>query len=245
MAEQNSPLTQFEIKRLIPLEVGGYDVSFTNSALFMVMAVTTVTLFLTLGMRGRAMVPNRWQSMAEMAYEFVANLVSENVGSKGRAYFPFVFSIFAFVLAGNVLGMLPYSFTTTSHIAVTFGLAIIVFLLVTVLALARHGLHFFSYFMPKGVPIWLAPLIVPVEVLSYLARPVTLSMRLFANMMAGHTMMKVFAGFVLSLGFIGGWLPLGFIVALTGLEFLIAFLQAYVFAILTCLYLHDAIHLEH
>lgn len=240
-----SPLEQFEIKELIPIEVAGVNISFTNSALWMVLAITGVSLFLILGMRRQALIPTRWQSMVEISYDFVANLVSENVGSKGRAYFPFIFTIFAFVLAGNVFGMLPYSFTTTSHIAVTFALAMLVFVLVTGIALFKHGLAFFGYFLPKGLPLWLAPLIVPVEILSYLARPVTLSMRLFANMMAGHTMVKVFGGFVVSLGVLGGWLPLGFIVALTGLEFLIAFLQAYVFAILTSLYLHDAIHLEH
>ncbi|MBI3453867.1 MAG: F0F1 ATP synthase subunit A [Rhodospirillales bacterium] len=245
MAEQHSPLEQFQIRRLVPIEIGGVDASFTNSAVFMVIAVALVTLLMTYSMRGRAMVPGRLQSIAELGYEFIANMLQENVGSAGRKYFPFVFTLFMFILFSNLLGMIPYSFTPTSHIVVTFAMAFVVFVGVTVIGFARHGLHFLGYFVPKDVPWPLLFLLVPIEVLSYFIRPVSLSLRLFANMMAGHTMLKVFAGFVVALGVLGGWAPLAFVVALTGLEIGIAFLQAYVFTILTCLYLNDAVHLHH
>lgn len=209
----------------------------------MAIAVAAITVFVVGGMRGRALIPGRWQSMTELSYEFVAGMVRENVGSEGRQYFPFIFSLFMFILFGNLLGMVPYSFTFTSHIIVTFAMAIFVFLLVTLVGLARHGLHFFGYFFPQGAPVAMAPLIIPIEILSYLSRPVSLSIRLFANMMAGHTMMKVFALFTISLGFFG-FAPIAVNVALTGFEILVAVLQAYVFTILTCLYLHDAIHLH-
>jgi F-type H+-transporting ATPase subunit a len=244
VAEAHGPLEQFVINRLVPAEIGGLDVSFTNSAAFMVAAVAVATAFLTISMQGRAMVPGRWQSMAELAYEFIANMLRENVGAEGRRYFPFVFSLFMFILMGNMLGLLPYSFTFTSHIVVTFAMAIFVFLGVTVIGLARHKLRFFTFFVPKGVPIALIPMLVPIELISYLARPVSLSLRLFANMMAGHTLLKVFGGFVVPLGLFGV-APFLFIVALYGLELIVAVLQAYVFTILTCLYLNDAVHLSH
>ncbi len=245
MASDHSPLAQFEIKRLVPMEIGGLDVSFTNSSLFMVIAIAAITLFLTWSMRSRSLVPGRMQSMAELSYEFIANMIKDNVGSEGRKYFPFIFSIFMFVLFCNLLGMIPYSFTVTSHIIVTFALAALVFLVVTIVAIVRHGFKFLGFFIPSGVPAILLVLLVPIEIISYFVRPVSLSVRLFANMLAGHTLMKVFGGFVIALGIFLGWLPLAFIVALTGLEFLVAFLQAYVFAILSCLYLNDAIHLHH
>lgn len=244
MAENQSPLAQFEIKTLVPIEPAGLNLSFTNSSLFMVLTVITVSVFLIVGMRRHAMVPGRWQSMAELSYVFIANLVKDTVGTEGRAYFPFIFTLFMFILFGNLWGMMPYSFTFTSHIVVTFAMALFVFVAVTLIALAKHGLHFFSFFMPPGVPILMAPLLVPIEIISYLSRPISLSVRLFANMLAGHTLLKVFAGFVISLGILAGWLPLAFVVALTGLEIVIAFLQAFVFAILTCLYLYDALHLH-
>ena len=244
MAEQHSPLDQFLIVRHVPMEVGGLDVSITNATVWMVVAVTAATLFVTISMRGRAMVPGRWQSMAELSYEFIANLIRENVGSEGRAYFPFIFTLFMFILFSNTLGLIPYSFTPTSHVIVTFTLAIVVFTGVTVIGFARHGLGFFGLFLPKGIPVALAPLLVVIELISYLARPVTLSLRLFANMMAGHTLLKVFGGFVVALGFLG-IAPLVFIVALYGLELIVVFLQAYVFTVLTCLYLNDAIHMHH
>lgn len=238
------PLEQFNIEPIVPIHIGGLDLSYTNSALMMTIAVAAVTLFLLGGVGGRSLVPSRWQSAAEMSYDFIAGMVRDNVGSEGRQYFPFVFTLFMFILFGNLIGMIPYGFTFTSHIIVTFGLAILVFVLVTLVGLFRHGLHFFSYFMPSGVPIWMAPIIVPIEVISYLSRPISLSVRLFANMMAGHTMLKVFAGFTVALGVLGGWAPLLINVALTGFEILVAVLQAYVFTILTCLYLHDAVHLH-
>ena len=241
MAE--SPLEQFKIERLAPIKLGGLDASFTNSSLMMVAAIVVITLFLTLSMRRAQMVPGRWQSMAELSYEFIANMIRENVGTKGMAYFPFVFSLFMFILFGNLLGMIPFSFTFTSHIIVTFALALTVFLLVTIVALVRHGFHFFTFFFPHGAPVLMAPLLIPIEILSYLSRPVSLSIRLFANMMAGHTMLKVFGAFTVSLGLLG-FMPLAVNVALTLFEVLVAVLQAYVFTILTCLYLKDAIDLH-
>ena len=239
-----NPLAQFEVHTLVPINLGGVDASLTNAGLFMVLAMAGVTVFVTLGMRNRSLVPGRMQSMAELSYEFIAGMIRDNVGSEGRRYFPFIFSLFMFILFGNLLGLLPYSFTFTSHIIVTFALAMMVFIFVTVVGLVRHKLHFFTYFFPAGVPIALAPLLVPIELISYLSRVVSLSIRLFANMMAGHTMMKVFAGFIIPLGIIGGWAPLAVDVALTGFELLVAVLQAYVFTVLTCIYLHDAIHLH-
>ena len=241
--EKHSPLEQFEIKELVPIEIGGNSIAFSNSALMMVITISVILLLMLLGTRKRAMVPGRWQALAELCYEFVANLIRDTVGNEGRKYFPFVFSIFMFILVGNMLGMVPYSFTFTSHIAVTFAMAMVVFTGVTILGFAKHGIKFFSFFVPPGVPVWMWPLMIPIEVISYLSRPVSLAMRLFANMLAGHTLLKVFAGFVPALG-AAGILPLAFVGALTGLEFLIAFLQAYVFAILTCLYINDALHLH-
>ncbi len=244
MAEaKHSPLAQFEINRLVEIDLAGADVSFTNSALLMVISLAGITLFMTLGMRRRALVPGRWQSLAEMSYEFVANLLRDTVGKDGRKYFPFIFTLFMFILFGNMLGMMPYSFTFTSHIAVTFVMAMVVFLGVTVLGFVKHGVRFFSFFVPPGISIVLWPLMIPIEIISYLSRPISLAVRLFANMTAGHTMLKVFAGFIPTLGAFG-ILPLAFVTALTGLEILIAFLQAYVFTVLTCLYISDALHLH-
>jgi len=239
-----NPLQQFEVKTLVPIQLGDVDASLTNAGLFMIITVAAITLFLTLSMRQKSLVPGRWQSMAELSYEFIAGMIRDNVGAEGRKYFPFVFSLFMFILFANLIGLIPYSFTFTSHIVVTFAMAAFVFIGVTIIAIVRHKLHFFSFFLPSGVPMVMAPVLVPIEVLSYLSRPVSLSIRLFANMMAGHTMMKVFAGFVIPLGIIGGWAPLTVDVALTAFEFLVAFLQAYVFTVLTCLYLNDAIHLH-
>ena len=243
MAEGHSPLAQFEIKRLVPMQLGDIDVSFTNSSLMMVTSVVAISVFLILGMRRSALVPGRWQSVVELSYIFIANLLKDTVGPQGRPYFPFIFTIFMFVLFGNLLGMLPYGFTFTSHIVVTFTMALFVFLGVTVIAIAKHKMHFFSFFMPPGVPMYMAPLLIPIEIISYLSRPISLSVRLFANMLAGHTLMKVFAGFIIALG-AAGIAPWAFVVALTGLEIVIAFLQAFVFTILTCLYLNDALHLH-
>ena len=245
MSTGPSPLEQFAIKRLYEIHIGGIDVSITNSAVFMFVAIALITAFLTLGMRQHALVPGRWQSMVELSYEFVAKMVRDNVGNDGMRYFPFVFTLFMFILFCNLIGMVPFTFTVTSHIIVTFAMAAVVFLGVTVIGFVRHGTHFLKLFVPSGVPIFLLPLLVVIELLSYLTRPISLSVRLFANMMAGHTMLKVFGGFVVALGVLAGWAPLAFVVALTGLEIGIAILQAYVFAILTCIYLNDAINLHH
>ena len=237
------PLEQFEIHSIVPLEAGSVDISFTNSSAFMVAAVALSAGFLILGTRRRAIVPGRWQSMAEMSYEFVANVIRETIGNEGRKFFPIVFTLFMFVLFGNLLGMVPFSFTFTSHIIVTFAMALAVFIAVTILGFINHGVHFFKFFVPPGSPVWMWPLLIPIEIISYLSRPISLSVRLFANMLAGHTLLKVIAGFVFVLGF-GGIAPVALLVALTGLEILIAFLQAYVFAILTCLYINDALHMH-
>lgn len=245
------PLHQFQIVPIVPIHFGDLDLSFSNSALYMVIAVLLITALLVFGMRGRDLVPGRVQALAEMFYEFIANMVRENAGHDARKYFPFVFSLFMFILFGNLIGLIPGAFTFTSHIIVTFALALTVFVFVTLLGLVKHGLHFFSFFMPQGAPMLLAPVLIPIEVLSYLARPVSLSIRLFANMMAGHTMLKVFAGFSVLLGaglggggYVIGILPLIINVALIGFEILVAFLQAYVFTILTCLYIRDALELH-
>ena len=239
-----SPMEQFEIKRLFPIQIGSLDASYTNSALWMTVAVIIAFFVFVLGMQKKALVPGRLQSVAEMGYEFVAGMVRDNVGDQGKQYFPFVLTLFVFILLCNLLGLVPYSFTPTSHIIVTFAMALVVFAGVTIIGFIKHGAHFLSFFVPKGVPVWLLVILVPIEVISYFVRPFSLSIRLFANMLAGHTMLKVFGGFVVMLGVLAGWAPLAFIVVFTGLELLIAFLQAYVFTILTCLYLNDAIHLH-
>jgi len=238
-----SPVEQFKLKSLVPFELGGVDLSYTTSSLWMTITVVGVTAFLTLSMRGGRLVPGRWQSMAEMSYEFIANMIRENVGAEGRKYFPFIFTLFMFILVGNLVGMIPFAYTFTSQIIVTFAMAATIFVGVTVIGLVRHGLHFFSLFVPSGTPLILAPLLIPIEVISYFVRPVSLSVRLFANMMAGHTMMKVFGGFTVLLGVLGV-APIILLVALTGFEIMVAVLQAYVFTVLTCLYLNDAIHLH-
>lgn len=231
------------IERIVPLHIGSVDISYTNSALLMTIAVVLITLLLVVGTHRRAIVPGRLQSVAEMSYEFIAGMVNENIGHDGIEFFPLVFTIFMFVLFGNVLGLIPYSFTFTSHIIVTFALAMFVFLVVTLVAFAKHGIHFFTFFFPPGAPVFMAPILVPIEIVSYLSRPVSLSIRLFANMMAGHTMMAVFAGFTITLGFFG-FFPIAINVALFALEVIVTALQAYVFTILTCLYLRDAVHLH-
>lgn len=238
------PLHQFQITPLIPLNVAGVDISFTNSSLWMMLAVFVSIGFMTIATKRPSMIPGRAQVFAETLYEFIAGMVRDNIGSKGREYFPLIFTIFVIVLMGNMLGMIPYSFTYTSHIAVTMGLALAIFVFITLLGFYKHGLHFFALFCPPGVPWALKPLIIPIEILSYFIRPITLSVRLFANMMAGHLMLKVFAGFSVAMGVGLGILPMFFNVALIGFEFLIAFLQAYVFTILSCIYLKDAIELH-
>jgi F-type H+-transporting ATPase subunit a len=241
-----NPMHQFNVYRIGPeISIGKVDLSFTNASLFMIISALTIISVLFVGTRRKAIVPTKIQLLAELSYALVSKMISDTAGSKAKPYFPFVFSLFMFVLFCNMLGMLPYSFTVTSHIIVTFALAAVIFVGVTIIGFVNHGAGYLKLFIPSGVPLFLLPLIVIIEIISYLSRPVSLSVRLFANMLAGHTMLKVFGGFVISLGIIGGWLPLSFTVALTGLEMLIAFLQAYVFAILTCIYLNDALNLNH
>ena len=246
----HSPVAQFEIKPIFDLSIGGYDVSFTNSSLFMLLAIVVSSIFLISAMRKRELIPGRMQGLAEMMYEFVADMVRSNVGNEGRPYFPFIFTIFVFLLFGNLLGLILYSYTFTSKSVVTFVMAAFVFLALTVLALFKHGLHFFSFFVPAGAPKPLIPFLIIIEVISYFVRPVSLSVRLFANMLAGHTMLKVFAGLAVMITGVGGAAVAGSVfpfialIGLTGLEVLVAVLQAYVFTILTCMYLNDALHLH-
>ncbi|HIF61995.1 MAG TPA: F0F1 ATP synthase subunit A [Candidatus Pelagibacter sp.] len=241
-----NPMHQFEVYRIGPeIKFGNLDLSFTNASLFMAISAITVLLLLFLGTKNKLLIPSKIQLITEMSYTFVAKMINDTAGSVAKPFFPFIFTLFMFVLFCNMVGMLPYSFTVTSHIIVTFILAAIVFVGVTIIGFIKHGIKYLELFVPKGVPIALLPLIVIIEIISYLSRPLSLSVRLFANMMAGHTMLKVFGGFVISLGLLGGWLPLSFSVALIGLEILVAFLQAYVFAILTCIYLNDALNLHH
>ncbi len=241
-----NPMHQFNVYRIGPeISLGNVDISFTNASLFMVINALTIVSVLFVGTKKKAIVPTKIQLLTELSYTLVSKMISDTAGSKAKPYFPFIFSLFMFVLFCNMLGMLPYSFTVTSHIIVTFALAAVIFVGVTIIGFVNHGAGYLKLFIPSGVPLFLLPLIVIIEIISYLSRPVSLSVRLFANMMAGHTMLKVFGGFVISLGILGGLLPLSFTVALTGLEILIAFLQAYVFAILTCIYLNDALNLKH
>lgn len=247
------PIHQFQIVNLFSLgKIGNAEIAFTNSALFMLIAVVSLTLFLVVGTVGGRAIPTRLQSAAELSYEFVASMVRSTAGQEGMRFFPFVFTVFMFVLTLNMLGLIPYAFTVTSHIIITAVLALTVFFLVLIYGLVRHGLHFFNLFVPKGVPGYILPMIVAIEILSFISRPISHSVRLFANMLAGHIALKVFAGFIIllggglgAIGWVGGVLPFAMIVGLTALELLVAFLQAYVFAILTCIYLNDAIHPGH
>lgn len=240
-----SPLEQFAIQDLTaPLfTIGGHHIAVTNSAIFMMGAVVLSSGLLLAGAGKGAMIPGRIQAMSELFYEFIANMIRDNVGSAGKKFFPFIFTLFIFTLFGNILGMLPYGYTFTSQIAVTFFMAMVVFLGVTLIGLFKHGLHFFSLFFPHGAPLFTAPILIPIEVVSYLSRPISLSVRLFANMTVGHVLLKVLAGFVVALGFFG-FVPLIVLVAITALELLVALLQAYIFTILCCIYLNDALHLH-
>jgi len=245
------PIHQFHIERLVPIQIGGLDISFTNAALFMVLTVLGAAAFLLLSTGSRRVVPGRWQSAAELTYEFVAKTVKDSAGEEGMRFFPFVFTLFMFILVANLWGMFPYFFTVTSQIIVTAALSLAVILTVLIYGLWRHKLHFFHLFVPSGVPKAILPFVVLIEVLSFVSRPISLSIRLFANMLAGHITLKVFAGFVTMLGslgavgVVGAILPLAATVGLTALEFLVAALQAYVFAVLASLYLNDALHPGH
>lgn len=242
--EQHSPLAQFEIQRWIPLQAGGFDWSFTNSSFMMLLIVLSVWLFMVGGMSRATVVPGRWQSLVELTYEFIANMLTDAAGREARKYFPFIFTLFAFVLAANLIGLVPFGFTVTSHIIVTFALAALIFVGVTAIGFARHGLGYFKLFAPHGIPLPMLVILVPIELMSYCIRPLTLSVRLFANMMVGHTLLKVIGGFVVMLGFFGIF-PMAILIAFMALEFLVAFLQAYIFAVLACIYLNEAINMHH
>jgi F-type H+-transporting ATPase subunit a len=237
------PISQFVIDRLVPIHVGGLDISFTNSALFACIAVGLASLLFMLAPRN--LIPTRLQSVAESIYEFIDNMTHEVLHENARTYFPFVLTLFTFILFANVLGLIPYTFTVTSHYVVTLALALVVFIGATIIGFIRNGFGYLKLFVPSGVPVFLLPLVVVIEIVSYFIRPMSLSIRLFANMMAGHMMLKVMAGFVVMLGLAAGWLPLAAMVGLMGLELLVAALQAYVFALLTCMYLSDAMHVDH
>lgn len=245
------PMHQFQIATLIPFHIGGVDLSFTNSSLWMLIGAVLSIVGLTIASERKAMIPGRLQAGAESLYNFIDNLITENIGAGAKQYFPLVFTLFVMVLVGNFLGMIPYSFTYTSHLAVTAGLALMVFFTVLVIGIARHGTHFFSLFVPPGVPMWLLWLVVLIEIVSFISRPITLSVRLFANMVAGHVLMKVIAGFAIMFASVGGFawlgtlLPIAFNIVMIGFEFFIAFIQAYVFAVLTCIYLKDTMEIEH
>jgi F-type H+-transporting ATPase subunit a len=246
------PIHQFQIVKLFPVaHIGGHEIVFTNSALYMGLAVVGVAALMIGATASRSLVPGRMQSLAEISYEFVRDTLRSSAGNEGLKFFPLVFTLFMFILMVNMIGMIPYTFTVTSHIVVTVALAMLVFLTVVIYGFWKNGLHFFNLFVPKGIPIYILPLVVVIEVMSFISRPISHSVRLFANMLAGHITLKVFASFVTMLGAFGvfGWLgatiPLALTVALTALELLVAFLQAYVFTILTCIYLNDAIHPGH
>lgn len=240
----NSPLDQFKIKEIINIELFGYDISLTNSSLFMVFAGICILLYFAFAFKEKKLIPTRLQISGELVYVMISNMLEQNVGTKGRRFVPLIFTLFLFILTCNLLGMVPYGFTVTSHISITFAIAMMIFLLVTLLGLYLHGLHFFSLFLPAGTPWWLAPLMVVIELFAYLARPVSLSLRLAANMVAGHILLKVMAGFVVSMAIYLKILPIPFIVVLIGFEIFVAVLQAYIFTILSCVYLNDAINLH-
>ena len=239
-----NPLAQFLIKPLIPMQIAGYDISFTNSSLFMMLTTLGILAFQYAAIHRQRVVPNRIQSLLEVFHDFIHTMVQDNLGPEGQKYFPYIFSLFLFILFGNLWGMVPYSFTFTSHIVVTFTLAMVVFISITIIGLTKHGWKFFRLFFPKGVPLAIAPILIPIEVVAYLFRPVTLAIRLFANMMAGHMVLKLFGGFAVAMGLYGFWAPFAFMIFFTAFEIFVALLQAYVFTILTCIYLHDALHLH-
>lgn len=238
-----NPFAQFQIHSLIDISLFGYDVSFTNSAMFMLIAVVLVGGFFYLSSRSLALVPGKLQSSAELVFELVDNTLHEAAGKSSKPFLPFVFTLFTFVLTLNLLGMMPYGFTVTSHVVVTFAIAIMVFLAVTVTGFVKHGMKFLSLFLPQGTPIYIAPLMILIELFSFLSRPISLSIRLAGNMIAGHVLLKVLGGFVVMMG-VYGVVPMPFMVVMVGFEFFVAILQAYLFTILTCVYLNDAINLH-
>jgi F-type H+-transporting ATPase subunit a len=243
-----NPIEQFSIHPVLPISIGHIDFSLTNSGLYMLLAVALSCLIAAIGARGDSGVPGRLQALAEMGYEFIAGMVRSAAGEHGMRFFPLVFSIFFFILICNLVGLIPYSFTVTSQIIVTVALALLVFLTVIIIGIREHGMGFFKLFVPSGVPIYILPLVVAIEIISFLSRPLSHSVRLFANMLAGHITLNVFGGFVVMLLGAGAVtsvvaiLPFAMTIGLYALELLVAFLQAYVFAMLTCMYLNDALH---
>ena len=240
----HSPLDQFRVKEIVNLQIFGYDTSITNSSLFMLFVGVFIVFYFMLAFRGKGLVPSRFQLSGELVYGMITGMLDQNVGAKGKKFVPLIFTLFMFILTCNLFGMIPYGFTVTSHISITFVLAMMVFLLVTLFGIYLHGFHFFSLFLPAGTPWWLAPLMVVIELFAYLARPVSLSLRLAANMVAGHVLLKVMAGFVVSMAIYLKILPIPFIVVLIGFELFVAALQAYIFTILSCVYLNDALNLH-
>jgi len=247
------PIHQFNINNLFTIgEIGGHTISFTNSSAYMLLTVAVICLLAIRGLKGQQLVPGRFQSAAELSYEFVASMIRSSAGQEGMRFFPLVYSLFMFILVSNLIGIIPYAFTVSSHIIITAAFALLVFFTVLIYGFYKNGLKFFKIFVPAGIPIYILPLVVMIEILSFLSRPLSHSVRLFANMLAGHITLKVFAGFVAllgtslgAIGWIGGVVPLALTVAIYALEILVAFLQAYVFAILTCIYLNDALHPGH
>jgi F-type H+-transporting ATPase subunit a len=241
---KHSPLDQFKIKEIANIQLFGHDVIVTNSALFMIIASLFIILYFTLAFKNKKLVPTRLQLSGELFYNLITDTVNQNVGVKGKKFVPLIFTLFMFIMVCNLFGMIPYGFTVTSHISITFALAMMMFLLVTLLGFILHGFHFFSLFLPAGTPWWLAPLMILIELFAYLARPVSLSLRLAANMVAGHVLLKVIAGFIVSMAFYLKIFPIPFISVLIGFEIFVAILQAYIFTILSCVYLNDAINLH-
>ncbi len=244
MANNHSPLDQFKIKEIVNIKLFGVDISLTNSSIFMLLAASFIIGYFIIAFRGKKLIPNRLQLSAELFYGLITDTLQQNVGPKGKKFIPLIFTLFMFIMTCNLLGMIPYSFTVTSHISITFALAMLVFLTVTLLGLILHGFRFFSLFLPSGTPWWLAPLMIVIELFAYLARPVSLSLRLAANMVAGHVLLKVIAGFAVTMAIYLKILPIPFLSIMVGFEIFVAILQAYIFTILSCVYLNDAINLH-
>lgn len=240
----HSPLDQFKLSKIYELSIFGYDVSFTNSSLFMILVMLGISSFCLISLAPKKILPTRSQYLVESLFGFIEGMIDDNIGREGRKFTPLIFSIFLFILLCNLLGMLPYSFTVTSHLSITFALAMLIFMLVTIYGFIRHGVKFLSLFLPDGTPWWLVPLMIPIELFAYLARPVSLSLRLAVNMIAGHVLLKVIASFVIMLGLYLKWLPIPLMVALVGFEIFVSILQAYIFTILSCVYLNDAVNLH-
>ncbi|MFY9589249.1 F0F1 ATP synthase subunit A [Rickettsia endosymbiont of Halotydeus destructor] len=240
----HSPLLQFNVNKLVEINLFGIDISFNNSSGYMLLAVILALTYFYISLQKKLLIPSRLQASAEMIYALVTGMLNQSVGANGRKFIPLIFSLFVFILFCNLLGMIPYGFTVTSHISITFALAIMIFLTITIVGFYNYGLRFFTIFLPHGTPLWLAPLMIIIELFTYLARPVSLSLRLAANMMAGHILLKVIAGFMVSLMIYLKFIPLPLIIVLIGFEIFVAILQAYIFAILSCVYLNDAINLH-